>query len=74
MAAQHFLGWSPDRIWLFVVGTLEWKYEEYFSSFPKQNRRDAALVEFFRAQGIPEAQIVYLQDSQATSKNIQQAL
>jgi hypothetical protein len=74
VAAQHFLGWNPDRIWLFVVGTLEWKYDEYFPPFPKQNRRDAALVEFFRAQGVPEAQIVYLQDGQATSKNIQQAL
>jgi Caspase domain/Agenet domain len=74
VAAQHLFGWTPDSIWLFVVGTLEWKYSEYFPSFPQQNRRDAALVTFFRAQGIPEAQIVYLQDRQATSKNIQQAL
>jgi hypothetical protein len=73
--AQHrTLGWSPERTWVFVVGTLEWKHSEYFEPFPKVNRRDAALVEFFRAQGVPSAQIVYLQDRQATTKRIQQAL
>lgn len=68
------LGWVPERTWLFAVGTLEWKHADSFSPFPQENRRDAALVEFFRAQGVPESQICYLQDRQATTRRIQQAL
>lgn len=74
MAPHHILGRKPERIWVFVVGTLEWKHAEYFDLFPKQNCRDAALVEFFRAQGVPPAQIVYLQDQQATTHEIRQSL
>lgn len=73
MTQPPALGWSPERTWVFVVGTLEWKHAEYFGPFPKENRRDAALVEFFRAQGVPAAQVVYLQDRQATTKRIQPA-
>lgn len=58
---------------MFVVGTLEWKHAEYFDPFPQINRRDAALVEFFRAQGVPPAQVVYLQDRQASTRRIQTA-
>ncbi|MFL5801498.1 MAG: agenet domain-containing protein [Roseiflexaceae bacterium] len=73
MTHHRTLGWNPERTWVFVVGTLEWKHSEYFDPFPQENRRDAALVEFFRAQGVPSAQIAYLQDRQATTKRIQQA-
>src|SRR5690349_4275257 len=65
------LGWEPARTWAFVVGTLEWKHADYFGPFPKENRRDAALVECFRALGVPPAQIVYLQDREATTKRIE---
>ena len=33
-----------------------------FGSFPVKNRRDAALVDFFKQSGVPDTQIVYLQD------------
>src|SRR5689334_9046350 len=66
------LGWQPKHTWLLVVGLLEWKYPDYFASFPKENRRDQMLVDFFREQGVPDKQIVYLQDKQATTKKIQQ--
>jgi len=32
-----------------------------------KNRRDNTLVDFFKQSGVPEAQIVYLQDKQAPS-------
>jgi hypothetical protein len=73
MPEHPSLGWQPERTWLFAVGTLQWKHPDYFPPFPQQNRRDAALVEFFRAQGVPAAQITYLHDSQATTRRIQQA-
>jgi hypothetical protein len=50
------------------------KHADFYPPFPKQNRRAAALVAFFNAQGVPSAQVVYLQDRQATTRNIQQSL
>lgn len=66
--------WHPQQTWVFVVGTLEWKHPEQFASFPKENRRDAALVRFFMAQGVPAEQLLYLQDQQATLAQIEGAL
>lgn len=74
MNLQPKLGWSPKQTWVIVVGTLEWKYPDFFSPFPQENRRDAALVDFFRTQGVPQAQITHLVDSEATSKRIKQVL
>jgi hypothetical protein len=73
MPEHRTIGWSPERTWVFVVGTLVWKYPDYFSSFPLENRRDLALVDYFRAQGVPSAQITYLQDRQATTAQITKA-
>jgi hypothetical protein len=66
--------WQPGKTWVFVVGTLEWKHDEMWDSFPKENRRDRELVKFFRRQGVPPTQIVYLRDAEATERNIQTAL
>jgi hypothetical protein len=66
--------WQPQRTWVFVVGTLEWQDKETFESFPKENRRDRELVGFFREQGVPDSQIVYLQDRAATTRRIQSSL
>ncbi|MEN9936130.1 MAG: hypothetical protein RLZZ387_2709 [Chloroflexota bacterium] len=68
------LGWIPERTWIFVVGTLEWKHDDLWAPFPKENRRDAALVELFRGLGVPSSQIAYLQDRQASTRRIQQTL
>lgn len=73
-ASAKDIEWQPQRTWVFVVGTLEWKDKESFDSFPKENRRDKELVGFFRQQGVPSAQIIYLQDEQATTRRIQNAL
>ncbi len=56
------LDWQPEKTWIFVVGALNWKHRDMFGSFPVKNRRDAALVDFFKHSGVPETQIVYLQD------------
>jgi hypothetical protein len=65
--------WEPQRTWVFVVGTLAWKHREMFDSFPQKNRRDAQLVEFFRQQGVPAQQMVYLKDAQATTRQVKSA-
>lgn len=66
--------WEPQRTWVFVVGTLRFKHSDMFDSFPQENRRDAELVSFFRQQGVPSEQVVYLRDSEATAKRIQSTL
>src|SRR2546423_7007648 len=67
------LGWQPQKTWIFVVGVLSWKHSETYGSFPVKNRRDNALVEFFKHNGVPDSHIVYLQDQQATQQRIDAA-
>lgn len=67
------LGWQPKKTWVFVVGVLSWKHSDMFGSFPVKNRRDKMLVEFFKQSGVPEAQLVYLQDKEATQERIDRA-
>src|ERR1019366_9162860 len=78
LAAQQVLAndirWQPQKTWVFVVGTLEWKDSEAFASFPKANRRDAQLVRCFRQKGVSAGHIVYLADKQATTSRAQAAL
>lgn len=62
--------WQPQRTWVFVVGTLKWKDSQTFKSFPQLNRRDAQLVDFFRHEGVPPGQLVYLKDEQATIRHV----
>ncbi len=71
--AARELGWQPQKTWVFVVGVLSWKHSETFGSFPVKNRRDNTLVDFFKQSGVPESQVVYLQDKQATQQQIDNA-
>jgi hypothetical protein len=66
--------WEPQKTWVFVVGTLRFKHADMFDSFPQENRRDTELVNFFREQGVPFAQIIYLRDREATAGRIQSTL
>lgn len=65
--------WQPQRTWVFVVGALRFKHADMFDSFPQENRRDAELVSFFRQQGVPAPQIVFLRDREATAGRIESA-
>jgi hypothetical protein len=67
------LDWKPEKTWVFVVGVLSWKHSDMFGSFPVKNRRDAALIDFFKQSGVPNSQIVYLQDKEATQQRIDKA-
>jgi hypothetical protein len=73
-AVAQQLDWDPDRTWFFCVGLLEWQYSDIWSSFPdcQPDRRDEQLVKYFQAAGVPDEQITYLQDAEATKSRIQQ--
>ncbi|MFB2923735.1 agenet domain-containing protein [Aerosakkonema funiforme] len=68
--------WKTQKTWLFSVGILEWENSDVWPGFPEavEGRFDEKLVDFFRAAGLPEKQIIYLQDSEATIEAIQGSL
>ena len=53
-----------------MVGVLEWKDSDAFAPFPKDDRRDARLVQVLKDKGVPAGQIVYLPDNQATISTV----
>jgi Caspase domain/Agenet domain len=67
---------NPETTWVFAVGLLEWENSDFLPSFPEAiaGRFDARLVDFFRQQGVPDEQIIYLQDEAATLEEIQSQL
>jgi hypothetical protein len=71
ITAPAVFGWDPQKIRVFVIGILEWEHEDIYSPFPKENRRDQKLIEFFKRQQVPAQNIVYLQDQQATTAAIE---
>jgi hypothetical protein len=66
--------WEPARTWVFVVGVLEWRHTDLYSSFPQAERRDAQLVKLLGERGVPVQQICYLQDRKATTAAIDASL
>jgi hypothetical protein len=67
-------GWNPSRTWVFAVGILEWQHSDSWDSFPKEGRKDAELVEFFRGAGVPRDQILFIKDRDATKERIQRLM
>ena len=70
--AKTKLDWDPEHTWVFAVGLLQWEHSDIYASFPAamKDRRDEQLVEHFRDAGVPDDQITYLQDSEATKDRI----
>lgn len=73
LRAESELDWDPEHTWVFAVGLLEWEHSDIYASFPEcmKNRRDVELVETFRDAGVPDVQITYLQDAEATKSRIE---
>ncbi len=65
--------WKPAKTWVFCVGLLEWQHADLWNSFPEcqKDRRDEQLVKYFRDAGVPDDQITYLQDAEATKSRIE---
>lgn len=74
--AEAAPAWDPARTWVFAVGVLEWLDSETWYPFPEAvaGRCDRQFVDYFRDQGVPAKQILYLQDRQARLKTIQARL
>ncbi len=64
--------WNPKRTWAFFVCLVEWQDKKTFSSFPKNIRKDTVLRDTLKARGVPDEQIVYLQDSAAKTAVVEE--
>ncbi len=63
--------WDPGKTRVFAVGILQYKDKVHW---PLEGRRDAVLIEVLKERGVPEANIVFLKDLEATQKVLQKAL
>lgn len=66
--------WNPQKTWVFFVGLLEWQDKKTFASFPKKNRRDRMLFNLLKERGVPENQMFFLEDKEATTAKIKSSL
>jgi hypothetical protein len=57
--------WEPEKTWALMVGVLEWK-DASLAPFPKENRWDRALERLLLANGVPRANVRFLEDRAAT--------
>lgn len=57
--------WHPERTRVFAVGILEYDDGVHW---PLETRRDTVLMDTFRQRGVPNDNIVFLADAQATGE------
>jgi hypothetical protein len=65
-------GFDGAKTRALVIGILSWQ-DPRFRGFPTEGRRDATLVSTLRRKGVPESNIVFLRDRDATRAAIEQA-
>ncbi len=63
--------WDPQRTWAFFVCLVNWQDSEAFASFPTKNRKDVVLRDTLKNRGVPDTQIVYLNDAKATTAAVE---
>src|SRR5687768_8082625 len=62
--------WHPERTHVFAVGLLQYADRAHW---PLEGRRDDVLIETMRGRGVPEANITFLKDAEATTENYEAA-
>ncbi len=61
--------WQPARTWVFAVGVLKFDNLK-LATWPDEGRVDAAMLDAFRQRGVPDGQIVFIKNEQATKANV----
>ena len=67
VSAQTKTGFS--KTWVFMVSLVEFS-DTSLASFDKEGRIDSKILNFFKNNGVPPNQIVYLKDKQAATSSI----
>jgi hypothetical protein len=65
--------WEPQRTWVFAVGALKFDRKTTFS-FPNKDRADVKLLDVWKKRGVPESQIVFIKNEEATKAGIEARL
>ena len=65
--------WEPQQTWVFAVGALKFDRKMTFS-FPNKDRADTRLLDAWRKRGVPESQIVFIKNEEATKAGIETQL
>jgi hypothetical protein len=65
--------WKPEKTHALIVGVLEWT-DGALVPYPKENRQDRALEAQLIADGVPEQNIVFIEDRAATLDSMINAL
>jgi hypothetical protein len=65
--------WEPEKTWVFAVGVIQFDNPK-LTSWPDEGRVDARLMQVLRKRGVPEDQILFIKNEEATRKNIAQKL
>jgi len=67
LLAQSKTGFS--KTWVVMVSLLEWA-DTSLSTFDKAGRIDEKMIHFFKNNGVPANQILYLKDKQASTSTV----
>jgi hypothetical protein len=57
------------KTWVFMVSLVEWE-DTSIPSFEKDGRIDSKIIDFFKKNGIPANQILYLKDKEANTDKV----
>ncbi|MCU0447237.1 MAG: caspase family protein [Microscillaceae bacterium] len=66
--------WQASRTWVLMIGVLEWQNPQRFKPFAKTGRIDRQIADFFRTAGVPDSQLIYLEDQLADYQSVKQAI
>jgi hypothetical protein len=64
--------WEPARTWVFAVGVLN--FDSALHGWPDEGRVDAILLETLRKRGVPEEQILFIKNKEATKEHVTEKL
>jgi len=70
LAARRVADWDPKRTWAMMIGVEVFKNNRVFADMPDPNREDQKFHDLLVKRGVPEEQIVFLKDQNATLENI----
>lgn len=61
--------WNPRKTWIFAVGVLNFD-DPSLATWPDEGRVDARMIDVYRKRGVPEEQIVFLKNEEATKAHV----
>lgn len=65
--------WQPAKTWVFAVGVLQFD-DAKLQTYPEKGRVDAVMIDVLKRRGVPDDQIVFIRNEQATKDHLQREL